>query len=107
MLTNQRVLKIHADEDAKMEKHKQQTKQQQQKSSLKYKLEVDNGKEKKKRPGQVGAFASLQHWQWLKRTEGCLREPWMLLATVSSNMGYVKNVPFPHWVCLFSFEITL
>lgn len=61
MLTNQRVLKIHADEDAKMEKHKQQTKQQQQKSSLKYKLEVDNCKEKKKRPGQVGAFASLQH----------------------------------------------
>lgn len=48
MLTNQRVLKIHADEDAKMEKHKQQTKQQQQKSSLKYKLEVDNCKEKKR-----------------------------------------------------------
>lgn len=54
MLTNQRVLKIHVDEDAKMGKHKQQTKQQQQqKSSLKYKLEVDNCKEKKKeaRPG--------------------------------------------------------
>lgn len=50
MLTNQRVLKIHVDEDAKMGKHKQQTKQQQQqKSSLKYKLEVDNCKGKKKR----------------------------------------------------------
>lgn len=62
MLTNQRVLKIHVDEDAKMGKHKQQTKQQQQqKSSLKYKLEVDNCKEKKKRPDQDGAFASLQH----------------------------------------------
>lgn len=41
------------DKDAKMEKHKQQTKQQQQqKSSLKYKLEVDNYKEKKR--GQAG-----------------------------------------------------
>lgn len=56
MLNNQRVLKIHVDEDAKMEKHKQQTKQQQQKSSLKYKLEVDNCKEKKKEAGPGWSF---------------------------------------------------